>query len=878
MFIAPGIRGVKAAFVLVELLITLSASGSSVGGSGVSNSVIGVLPPTFYSATSSYIYVAPYGQDNSSCGSITLPCQSISYVDQNLLVNNASTTQVVLLRGGIYYLSSPFAPSKNGGSASSPIVYAAYPGETPILTGAQPITGWTTPCTAAAYVGLPNCWQAPIPTTVTFNFDYLLYVPAGWPSSSMLSVIGRRSQSTNTPSTYNRNACATDTRPTGCSNSPWSNKVLVNNSDIAGVGIGSSGFYSEEDVKYYNFSQWNVDALRVDGFAPGPPLTSTTELEFTNNATGSNLIGYFIINGVDNRYLIINSREFFINNNLPVPGTFYLDCGGTTACVNNVPSTATIYYIAKTGETPSSDLILAPQVSQLIVDSTGNAGTSGTNFLIFQGLAFLGDNFTTTSTGYPSQSGQPAISAALSFVNTTGIVIDSSIIAHTSGWGLEFTNTPCDTANCVLDQSKSNTLSNSALYDIGASGLRIGRYPPCSLDPSCGNNTDQGNSLPVATNSTTVKNDIFYGIGRIYPNGEGGCIWIGSANTNTIENNECGDSYGGGIEVGPNVQITSDFEFNNQIKYNYIHDIGEGVISDFGCVHFATLGGSTSSPGDTFQYNICRDITHNSGDSANGGTGIYIDNNSQNVTVRDNLVFRTSGPLFFNNISPSCTQSGSTSCNNSVQSNIFAYSLQGPIKRGGNSTFHPPVGDALRDFTFQNNIVYFGVNQETSSGPQWLGGSANADFWDCGLSNTSTGTTPPCTLWFQFLSNAYYSPSLTFNLPTFVTVNITGLPLTRSVQYWYGLPQWQTQISSFPNEDETSGGTATAVYAYPGFVDPSYASNNFQFQSTTVPNTIGFDLTDFNMYTYGAGRSTPLLFPSNVMPSFPLQLVSPAQF
>ena len=49
----------------------------------------------------------------------------------------------VLVRGGTYYLPEPlqFAP-EDSGTETSPIVYAAYPGETPILSGGRPVGPW----------------------------------------------------------------------------------------------------------------------------------------------------------------------------------------------------------------------------------------------------------------------------------------------------------------------------------------------------------------------------------------------------------------------------------------------------------------------------------------------------------------------------------------------------------------------------------------------------------------------------------------------------------------------------------------------------------------------------------------------------------------
>ena len=61
------------------------------------------------------------------------------------------------LRGGMYYLAEPlvFTP-EDSGTEACPITYAAYPGETPIISGGQPITGWKKPAEG-------NIWTAEIP-------------------------------------------------------------------------------------------------------------------------------------------------------------------------------------------------------------------------------------------------------------------------------------------------------------------------------------------------------------------------------------------------------------------------------------------------------------------------------------------------------------------------------------------------------------------------------------------------------------------------------------------------------------------------------------------------------------------------------------------
>jgi parallel beta-helix repeat protein len=49
----------------------------------------------------------------------------------------------VMVRGGKYYLESTLDLTKaDSGTAEAPITYCAYPGETPIISGGKPITGW----------------------------------------------------------------------------------------------------------------------------------------------------------------------------------------------------------------------------------------------------------------------------------------------------------------------------------------------------------------------------------------------------------------------------------------------------------------------------------------------------------------------------------------------------------------------------------------------------------------------------------------------------------------------------------------------------------------------------------------------------------------
>ena len=803
-------------------------------------------------ALANTLYLNPKGSDSSTNCSRTLPCQTINGIQSKLVSGDT-----VMIEGGLYILSSsgssPSGPIFAKGGTSG-VTYEAVSGTIPLMTGAQQLTSpltskWSSSSTGVCQ-GISSCYVATVPSSSSLvNFEYLVYVPAGQTLASEALLQARRTQSqtVNAAASYPTLVCEVPPGSTGCSkgsDGQCNDRVVVNSSDVSLI---TSSSHNLHDIRFYNFWNNNVDALRISQVNTGytqtgcSPTTGTglTELIFTGPA----FVGFHS----GKRYMIANSREYFESNALP--GTFYLDCG-SSACVDSSNlSGASIYYIANGGEHPGPDQIWAPQLSQLISDTPA---TGVVNNVSFEGIYFVADNFVSaSSTGYQSNPGQSKAPAALSFVDTTSVSLSNVVIAHTSGWGLEFTNDTCNnkqgSACTVTGQSTANSLSGSVLYDIGASGLRLGRYPP--------DNYDDGNTYEYATQSTTVENNLFSGMGRMYPGGEAGCVGIGSSHDNTIEDNECSDSYGGGIGIGPGVAFKQDYVYNNTVESNLFHDLGEEVIDDFGCVHFANQGGydytysNFSQPlGNTFKYNVCYNITHAQPDAGSGySSGLYIDNNSQGITASYNLVFRTEGPLFFDNESPSCINK--TSCENTVENNILAFSIEGALRRGNGY----PTGDSLQDFTFSHNVVNF----DAQSGPQWQ--LKGQQFWDCEVGGTTGSYLPPCTNYFNLLSNGYWNPNYTAQAVQFFTNSPT--------HSWVGLAQWQAANPSGPGEDGPDNG-GVAAYSNPQWVDTACSggttdynpSTSFHFgSSSTLPATIKFDTSGFAQ-TYNAGRTgTPAL-------------------
>ncbi|MBN1605537.1 MAG: hypothetical protein JW940_02835, partial [Polyangiaceae bacterium] len=117
------------------------SSGTSAGG-GTGTGGTDVCPKP--QAQACY-YVSPAGSDAAD-GSVATPFQTITKArDAVRAVNAAMTGDIyVYLRGGEYRLTGPITlESKDSGTGTHRIYYAAYPGETPVVNGATQVTGWT---------------------------------------------------------------------------------------------------------------------------------------------------------------------------------------------------------------------------------------------------------------------------------------------------------------------------------------------------------------------------------------------------------------------------------------------------------------------------------------------------------------------------------------------------------------------------------------------------------------------------------------------------------------------------------------------------------------------------------------------------------------
>jgi Right handed beta helix region len=759
----------------------------------------------------------------------------------DLKKGSRNTPIVVMVRGGTYFLPAPLKFERgDSGKANAPIVYDAYPGEKPVISGGKRITGWSNPS--------GNTWTVKLNSNEYQNFEALYfnderrYRPRTTDNSYLYIqrpvLVSERSETCSQPPPQpgggegggrpgqgqgrrpgggpgggggGRPPFGGGRRPGGMGGRfpfpfPGGGGGPGGQGPRGGQGgqgrMGEGGFVCFDrfyykgddiasnyhsmalgDVEILDFEKWTMSRLRLKSVDTDQHIAYTTGPTFL----ASNISGFF----PNHRYLIENVKEA-----LKKPGEWYLDrCTDPPSCTNS-DGTWTLTYLAKPGENPNQKPVIIPQLPQLLV-------AEGLEYVTFKGLTFSHDNYLPGPEGLGDFQGGPKVPGALSFVASSHIVFDGVIVAHTQGWGIDFSNA-----------SLSNQVVNSALYDIGYGAIRIGRRT-----------SNGGDSEDQVPGMNVVENNLIVGGGRFIPSGIGTGVWIGNAHNNTVTHNEISDYYGGAIRIGFKLNITDGIgnAHDNLVSFNHVYNLGQGVTSDFSGVYAST----SNTKGNQILNNVIHDIVNDPGPGGYGGVGLYFDQGASNILAKNNLIYRISQAGLFINFNEHFD--GDTPQNDVVTNNIFAFFGKRLLQRGGSNR---------STFTFTHNIVYFNQSAMQANNGKWL------CFNDC-----------PSRFFMDY--NLYWSPKGT--KPEFLTSdeNNPRVPNTHDLREWQRL-----------GEDSHS------IVADPMFVNPNSPADDFTLKSGSPALQIGFVPFDPRQ----AGRSHPILKAPPVPPAFPLQLLDPNEF
>src|SRR3954469_15864812 len=370
-------------------------------------------------STAADFYVATNGNDTWP-GTLAQPFRTVDRARvavQGLKAHVSGRTIRVLIRNGTYYLSSTWTfTGQDSGTTATPILYANYPGESPVISGGQPITGWVATSSTQ--------WQTTLPSGTYFTQLWVNGVRRYRPRTTPSGYLYITGEYSTTGSTTSVNELSYSTK--------------------AYLGVPTS-IANLSDVELIDFEAWDVPHLRVAS------VNTSTQRIVTTAALPRNSIFFGFIPG--HRFLLENVKE-----SLRVPGEFYLD-----------RPTHVLTYLPKSGQTIPSTSFVAPRLWKIL-------SAAGLSYVTFQGLTFAHSDWQVPASGYTGGQADNSLPAAITVTNATGVVFESDTVEHTGAYGIEFQGTGiAGGASPYLAQFR-----NGLITDTGAGGIRVGSYAVCS--------------------------------------------------------------------------------------------------------------------------------------------------------------------------------------------------------------------------------------------------------------------------------------------------------------------------------------------------------------------------------------------------------------
>jgi len=571
----------------------------SLGGSGGSAGAAQPIDGRAY-------YVSPSGSDTNP-GTLEAPFLTIAKArDIVRTVNGQMTEDIhVVLRGGTYRLTSPITfGTQDSGMNGHRISYQSYPGETAILSGAVPVTGFL-PATGGVY-------KAPLARSTKLRNLYVNDRRATMTSKVVASKGGY--------GTYSVTA--------GQASWAW---VSGSNSDGAKYSATDvpSIATNKDDLEIINGTTWNENIVCVRDVITTPENDRALLFQQPYGAIAQ-LPGWNAGFSVSGTHTVYNAFEF-----LKSPGQFYFD-----------KTAGTLYYYPRSGEDMANADVQAP-VAETLLQLAGKSTTERIKNLTFQGLTFANTDYGLYSLA--GSHGKATVQGATVYVaygngdwhsskyqitdtlpgmisatNADSLEFVGNVVKHSGAEGISLVN---DVINAKVTGNYFN--------DIAGSGLTVGHPQHVEIGDG-GTHEKYAPGIEGVCKNDSITNNVFYDISSLPGFGGHAGITAFFVDTLSITHNHIQATAYNGINLGwgwKNFPASTTCK-NNVVSNNRLIDT-LNRLHDSGAIY--TIG---QMPGTSINQNYVKGIPP----ATTGPTyGLHNDEGSAYITENDNVLDISSG-------------------------------------------------------------------------------------------------------------------------------------------------------------------------------------------------------------------------------------------
>lgn len=521
----------------------------------------------------------------------------------------------IILHGGTYRLPATWTVRpEDSGTAASPTIFEAAPGETPELSGGVRVTGWRR--LDAAVAGLPaaasgQVWVAPAPRDGGRPFIF-----------RQLWVGGRKAVRARTP------------------NNGTLDRLLEWDAAKEEAWItppaGLAGDTSAAELVIYQ--QWENACLRIASLEPAGDRMRVrfrqpeSRVQFEHPWPAPIMTATYRA-----PYFLANALCF-----LDAPGEWFHDAAREV-----------VYYWPRPGEDLGRADVVVP-VQETLLAATGTLDRPVAH------VQFKGLRFTYTTWLRPSESGHVPHQAGMFMTeayrlrpvgtaetrtldNQAWVGRPPGAVALRGAHDVRFERCGFEhLASTGLDAElgfRASSVEGCVFRDIGGNGIQLGKFQDGGIEIHVPYNPadDRGVCAQVR-----LANNVVTDCG----NEDWGCpgITVGYAREITIEHNEVSDLPYTGISVGWGWTRLPTVLRDNVVRANHIHHIARILYDTAGIYMLA------AQPGSTVSENRISDLVMGPYTEKPHWGYIYLDEGSSHTTVRDNwlpedkLLLNNNGP------------------------------------------------------------------------------------------------------------------------------------------------------------------------------------------------------------------------------------------